>query len=127
MGKICTSCKEWKADAEYHANGDRLRGQCKICRTEQQRMTQYTLSSEWYADKFESQGGACAICKVTDVPLVIDHDHRCCPGKTSCGLCVRELLCRDCNLGLGYFDDDPERIQRAIEFLDRTKSWEGGL
>lgn len=48
---------------------------------------------------YESQGRACAGCGKT-VPndrLDIDHDHSCCPGFTSCGSCVRGLVCRPCN------------------------------
>lgn len=64
-----------------------------------------------------SQGGLCAICgrppPVTNNPstsiLAIDHDHV--TNK------VRALLCVDCNLGLGRFGDDVDRLLAAILYL----------
>lgn len=38
--------------------------------------------------------------------LVVDHDHSCCPG-TSCGSCVRGLICHNCNWAAGAVNDDP--------------------
>jgi len=38
--------------------------------------------------------------------LHIDHDHACCPGKRSCGKCVRGALCRFHNLYLAYLEKD---------------------
>jgi len=34
----------------------------------------------------------------------IDHYHGCCNYNTSCGKCLRGLLCRECNLGLGHYE-----------------------
>lgn len=34
----------------------------------------------------------------------IDHDHRCCGGKRSCGSCVRGILCTTCNTALAGFE-----------------------
>lgn len=67
---------------------------------------------EW-TDLREAQGNLCAICE-TDVgglwrDLNIDHDH-----ATDT---VRGLLCDPCNKGLGFFKDNPENLQKAINYL----------
>lgn len=60
------------------------------------------------------QGGRCGICR-RDKPggrgrWHIDHCHR--TGR------VRKLLCTHCNTGLGRFYDDPDLLQRAIDYLN---------
>ena len=51
--------------------------------------------------------------------LVVDHDHDCCPGSRSCGLCVRGLLCGTCNSAAGMLGDDPDRARALGVYLDR--------
>jgi hypothetical protein len=51
--------------------------------------------------------------------LVVDHDHQCCPGGNSCGLCVRGLVCESCNLAAGMIQDDPGRARSLAAYLDR--------
>lgn len=41
-----------------------------------------------------------------EVPPHVDHGHSCCPGRKSCGECVRGLLCGRCNLVLGILEED---------------------
>lgn len=82
------------------------------------------ITPERYATMFVAQDGLCAICG-NDEPredrvLSIDHDHSCCPGKLSCGKCVRGLLCSLCNPALGAFRDNKDYLTSAIEYLDRT-------
>lgn len=85
------------------------------------RTRKYRLKSAWgmtpedFDRMMEAQGGCCAICKTTDPGsnrrfFAIDHDHK--TGK------LRALLCNMCNLGLGKFQDDIERLRAAILYLE---------
>lgn len=67
---------------------------------------------------WNKQNGICPICARTldAVQVHVDHDHACCAGQFSCGRCVRGLLCRSCNVGLGHFAD-PEMLLRAFTYL----------
>ncbi len=58
------------------------------------------------------QNNKCPIClkRFTKTPD-IDHDHK--------NNRVRGLLCHGCNKGLGDFQDDPCRLDRAIAYLTR--------
>jgi hypothetical protein len=53
----------------------------------------------------------------TKALLVVDHDHRCCPGDKSCGQCVRGLLCQNCNAAAGMVGDDPSRARALADYL----------
>ena len=85
--------------------------------------TKHNLSLERYREILAAQDGKCAIC-AADHPADIrarrfhvDHDHKCCPGRKSCGQCVRGLLCRACNTALGNFQDDIDRLMSAAAYL----------
>ena len=71
----------------------------------------YGLSIEDYNALLAQQGGACAICrKQPEQRLCVDHCH---VTKK-----VRRLLCRRCNLGIGYFHDDPSLLRLAAAYLE---------
>jgi Recombination endonuclease VII len=71
----------------------------------------YGLSVEDYNALLARQGGACGICrKPSRQRLCVDHCHL--------TRQVRRLLCRKCNLGIGYFDDDPRLLRAAAAYLE---------
>ena len=87
-------------------------------------LARYGLTQEAYDELLAQQGGVCAICGSSDPKTHhgrwhIDHDHSCCSNKDqrTCGKCVRGLLCGQCNLGIGHFEDDVERLEAAIRYL----------
>lgn len=51
----------------------------------------------------------------------IDHDHECCPGPYSCGECVRGVLCKTCNIGIGYLKNSAYAALNAHHYLRRTE------
>jgi len=64
-----------------------------------------------------AQDGRCAICRRPEPRLVIDHDHRHCPGRIGCRQCVRGYLCNTCNSALGWLGD--VNIPAILRYLDR--------
>lgn len=56
----------------------------------------------------KQQNGCCAIC-TKKTKLHVDHDHK--------SEEVRGLLCNRCNLALGLFDDDSDRLMIAATYL----------
>lgn len=65
--------------------------------TDYERRVRYSLTREQIDAMAAAQGNSCAICRseFTYTPHV-DHDHQ--TGK------VRALLCRTCNIGVGYLE-----------------------
>jgi DNA-directed RNA polymerase subunit RPC12/RpoP len=78
----------------------------------------YNLTPQEYETKLASQDYKCALCgkdandnirrgKVE--PLYVDHCH-----KTNK---LRDLLCHQCNSGLGQFKDNIEFLLKAVQYL----------
>ncbi len=89
--KIKTSLRAWR-----EANPEKIK-YARIKYT-------YGLSPEEY----DAMPKECAICGTTE-RLVVDHNHT--TGE------VRGVLCHKHNIGLGFFNDDPTLLLRAVDYL----------
>lgn len=124
--KVCTECGVEKPLEEFYKNGIYRRPKCKECSDWAFTASKYGLTVDQLKLLYVSQQGMCAICGGQPLGshryLSVDHDHSCCPGVKSCGLCVRGLLCSKCNQGIGSLEDSPERLRKAADYLERTQA-----
>ena len=82
------------------------------------RLARYGLTQEQFGRLLGVQGYSCGMCHepfAKGSPVFVDHDHSHCPGeKTSCGKCVRGLLCLSCNTALGHIE---RKSELALQYL----------
>lgn len=79
----------------------------------------YGLSLEDFDTLAATQKGCCPICVKPTARLVVDHCHS--------SSDVRGLLCANHNAGLGFFNDNPAELARAIIYLVTRKKAEPPL
>lgn len=118
-----------KQNREYYQTNaeqiaERRRGYGQVNReqiAEKKRTYKFGVPAGWYEQQLERQEFKCAICPRTEPGghgrFHVDHDHACCPGRKSCGKCVRGLLCHGCNVGLGCLQDSSDILCAAISYL----------
>lgn len=102
-----TAKRQYNADRWHSVQKHR-----KAENTANRRRVRYNLTTEQFDAMSDRQSGMCALCCLRPLRDV-DHCHT--TNK------VRGLLCRACNLGLGMFGDSPERLVRAIAYLQRNE------
>ena len=108
----CVSCqakqkKEWNDRNREHVR-EYERKRVRPMKNAQQQAGRYGLTVGDVDRMKEEAGHRCQICGGTK-PLCVDHDHT--TGK------VRGVLCSECNLGLGKFDDDPALLILALTYM----------
>ena len=118
--KRCTTCKINKKNSDFYAhktNKDRLHKECSLClnirSTKTHFKNKYNLTIEQRDNLILQQNNCCAICGdkfVSSKHTHVDHCH-----KTNK---IRKILCTSCNTGLGCFNDDQERLKKAIDYLE---------
>lgn len=76
--------------------------------------SQYNITVEQFEQMAKN---GCQICK--DVPernLHVDHDHACCDKPSSCGKCVRGVLCNRCNNLVDKYEKGRMRLDNPALF-----------
>lgn len=114
--KPCRGCKRTLDASSFgkkSSNNDGLSSRCKDCMRLVKIEHLYKISPDRYAEMVK---GGCQICG-TQERLVVDHDHACCNNVSSCGKCIRGILCDNHNSALGRFNDDPALLLAAVEYL----------
>lgn len=115
-----TSCpKGHPYDEENtYVKSDGSRG-CKTCMydsaTRSGLKSRYGITVSDKARMLQNQHSRCAICTTEFNPpssAHVDHDHT--TGE------VRGLLCGKCNTGLGQFNDSPELLLAAVDYLTKV-------
>jgi hypothetical protein len=63
----------------------------------------------------DGQDWQCAICSAElNESCAVDHNHS--------TVKVRGLLCMRCNVGIGFFRDDPNLLHNAIIYLEKQRA-----
>lgn len=115
----CKQCVREDNNARYHRQDDEKKAAHRW-RSRKSQIKRYGITVEQHIEMWEAQGGRCKICgdevaahsEDKHKVACIDHCHR--------TLKVRGLLCWHCNIGLGKFFDEPERLANAIKYLEEN-------
>lgn len=118
--KECKRCKEWKPAEEYFTGGNGTHTICKSCKDLFGNLLyfirglhkKYGIDDLVLLEAYRAQNGLCKICKRPNEngrELALDHNH-----ETGA---FRGFLCGRCNIGLGCFSDDSDRLVAAASYL----------
>lgn len=91
-----------KAEAVWRANHKRYIREMYLT-------TKYGITIAEYDALLASQGGGCKICGAVK-RLHLDHCHT--------SRLNRGILCNRCNIGIGYFSDNPSLLKKAAAYLE---------
>lgn len=135
-GSRCSACERERGRKRYRANPEKKLACIRLWRArnldkikEYPLKQKYGLSLGQVETLIRLQEGRCANpgCRVLfdrgskKTRPCVDHNHECCPGKITCGKCVRGILCGSCNVGLGCFREDHTILQGALAYM---KKWQ---
>jgi len=115
----CRKCEQYLPKSSFWSKNTYCK-ECVVLVGHIGNLRRYGLTRDDYVDMEKSQNG---VCKISGEPekynkrLSVDHDHSCCSGPTSCGKCIRGLLCSTCNKVLGQIKDSKVLLQKMIDYL----------
>lgn len=114
VSRVCELCKKNEVLVEV---GYEFIPPCRECCRRKLVVSKYDLTIEDFYAMLAAQKGKCAIC---NKKFHIERADRL--GKIHIDHChalghVRGLLCRGCNVGLGFFKEDRLALKNAIKYL----------
>lgn len=112
--QVCVVCNTKKNLSEFYkhrSNKSGVYSKCKKCTINQDRFKRYGVTEKELSKLIDKQNNKCLICKQRLVVPQVDHCH-----KTKK---IRGILCKHCNLGLGFFFDSKLNLFKAILYLSR--------
>lgn len=133
MKKKCCTCKKTKhvrAFNKHRDHKDGLSSHCRLCNKkssrayyyqdrdrarQKRREATYGITAEALQVLFISQNEVCALCERSlegSRQFNVDHCHT--------TQIVRGILCNRCNRALGFFDDDPARMRKAANYVEKV-------
>jgi len=110
--KTCIGCKQELPISEFHLMRQNVKGvyytigRCRSCHNK--------ITNEVHrlrTDYAEIRPDHCMLCETKSDKLELDHCH----GTEI----VRGFICKNCNTGLGKFNDDSQLLIKAIEYLHK--------
>lgn len=125
----CSTCRTELPISDFFRDRRVASGHARVCRScvkDVRVAIYYGIDGATYRRLLNDQGHVCRICGKPETAthqsgalrrLAVDHDHKCCPGKKSCGKCVRGLLCARCNSAIGLVNEDLAVIDRMAKYL----------
>lgn len=135
LTKTCPGCEKDKPLGDYSSHTSRgTQSECKLCcsdrakrynsRSEIKQKSRnkhlkatYGITLSQFDEVFLKQLGKCKVCRVkfaSESDGHIDHDHS--TGR------VRGILCRSCNLSIGFANDNASRLRALAKYLDNYES-----
>jgi hypothetical protein len=88
---------------------------CAVATRERNLHRDYGITQAEYLELYQRQEGKCAVCRLFFDNLVIDHDHS--RERVNGRAAIRELLCHECNLGLGAVADSISSCENMLQYL----------
>jgi hypothetical protein len=83
-----------------------------------QRLKKYGITTSDYQKILSSQNGCCAICGISETKL----NYRLCVDHCHITNIVRGLLCYSCNQGIGFLNDDINKMESAVIYLTKNEN-----
>lgn len=118
--RTCSVCSTAKPLEHFNKSAPGQRSyRCTTCTSKAFLRYRYGITVKTFEDLLKTQNGKCAICcskleigkdgisRTKNV--AVDHCHI--TGK------VRGILCKNCNVALGFMQDSTELLHKAIEYL----------